>query len=164
METSYDKLLRAVLAENRIRLFDLKGKDLPLDYQRHVLDSSNDPAWRSTKQRQLWTIQLALDVWADWEIHIRKSSYKRAYFGGVHVEDLWIQRDGRGSSPCVLMMNQDIRIPGERLTTFPLAFQFKSQDILGPVTVYATEFRSEGRLVKAWRFYLGGNTALTGSP
>ena len=67
----YDSLLTYVLRVNQLTLFSLEGTDLRLNFERHVADLGADFQWRSELERVQYSLQLAIDVFASWEIHMQ---------------------------------------------------------------------------------------------
>jgi hypothetical protein len=148
----YDHLLLLALRRNQVTLFSLQGEDLPLDYERHVADeiAVEDFVWRSEHERIEYSLQLAIDVWASWEIHIEKSSYSRPHFGGVHVDQRWLDGSGE-SAPCIVMRNYTFMQPEETPAEAPVHVVWKSEQVLGPLAVFTYTDGDEGSRI--WRFY-----------
>jgi hypothetical protein len=133
----YDGLLTMTLRRNQLTLFSLEGSALPLGYERHVADFGDDFQWRSEEERIQYSLQLAVDVLASWEIHIRKSSYSLPHFGAIHMEDDWLTGIGR-STPCVVMRNAGFIDPAETPAPPPVDVSWKSGRLLGPLTTFVS--------------------------
>lgn len=67
---------------NMIQLFDINGKDMEFDFQRHICHSISDISLKigNKKERIRFNIYAALYLAKLWKIHIEKSQYKKNYF------------------------------------------------------------------------------------
>jgi hypothetical protein len=149
----YNDILNYALRINQITLFSLQGEELPLGYERHVATFSEYFIWRSETERINYSLQLAIDVWASWEIHMKKSNYSLPYFGGVHLEEEWLS--GHGGPPCILMSNESIKQNDEKPNRSPIEIEWKSQKILGPLAIFNSSIPEQE--ISYWRFYLADN-------
>ena len=154
MYTNYEHLLEMTLRENQLTLFDLNGKERQLDYQRHVADYVKRLDGLPKGQKIAVVLQLTLDVWASWEIHIKKSSYSLPHYGGIHIEDSWL-KSGRGTPPCIILSNRPLLVQEkETLEELPQQINWKCDQVLGPITIRLLAYTSRGRRYRAWRIYL----------
>ncbi len=153
MYTSYDNLLEMTLRKNQLTLFDLDGKEKRLDYQYHVSEHVRRPKGVSAKMWRVIALQLTVDIWASWEIHLKNSTYSLPHFGGVHVEERWLQYNGN-SPPCIILFNQPIFEEGEKPMELPVQINWKCEQTLGPLDIRSFVFNVEGANVRAWRIYL----------
>jgi hypothetical protein len=153
MFRDYPSLLSTTLARNMPLLFDLHGSEVELSYQRHVVVESNQLAYRDDMERRKLSVQLAADLWAVCEMHIRRSEYSRPHHGAVHVEADWFTPKGK-SPPCVLLLNTPFREEGEALGELPCELDWVAEPVLGPLAVRSFVFDNCGRRCRAWRIYL----------
>lgn len=142
----YDPLLASVLEQNALILFDFGGEELPLDYARHI-DTMLRPLGAISRETHL---QLLIDLWASWEIHLEQSAYSLPHLGAVHVEASWIV-SGRGGPPCVLLMNSLFGSEGEVEVPSPLAIQWKAEAVLGAVQWTRLDVQDVGICYRAYR-------------
>jgi hypothetical protein len=138
-----------MLRENQVTLFDLAGTEVPLDLQRHV-DEYADPADDSSELWKSTVIQLSIDLWASWMVHLKKSHYERPYHGAVHVEKRWVEGLG-GAPPCVILSNDRLDSADERPSTFPQPFSWKGDSVLGSVECKSFDLEGCGT---CFRLYL----------
>ncbi len=148
----YDHLLAFVLGYNQLTLFGLDGSDKTLDRATHAADHFDEYfVWGSEQERFEYTLQLTIDVWASWEIHLRKSSYALPYFGCVEVQDAWLAHTSN-TPPCIIMANQLWVGTDETPALSPFPFAWKSEHVLGPVVMMRSPGDEEGG--PSWRLYL----------
>ncbi len=152
----YCRLLLRTLYNNGIMLFDMKGNDVTLDYERHVFELYDENHVEDLKELKWhFGIQLALDLWACWEVHILKSSYSRTHQGCVHIDESWMERQDNASPPLVVLRNDNIRCSNELEASFPLNVSFQASNLLGPTIAFRIKYMlPDGNEVNAWRFYL----------
>jgi hypothetical protein len=97
MRVAYERTLESLLRENALILFGLGGEERTLDCERHI-----DGRHRGVRLSRHTRLQLALDMWASFEVHLLRSNYRSSYWGCVHVELKWL-RTGRGAPPCIIL-------------------------------------------------------------
>ncbi len=141
----YDALLASVLRQNALILFDLSGAAKPLDCSRHL-----DAVQNVARKPRATHLQLVVDLWASWEMHLERSSYSLPHIGAVHIEARWM-RWGRGSPPCVLMMNDDFRSKEEVSIPCPVSLEWKAVAALGPLRWTESRVKGVGTCYRAYR-------------
>ncbi len=142
----YEPLLASVLEQNALILFDFGGAEVPLDYARHI-DAMLGPSGAVTREIHL---QLLIDLWASWELHLKRSAYSLPHLGAVHVEASWIV-SGHGGPPCVLLMNSLFGTEGEVEVPSPLAIQWKAEAVLGALQWTTLDVPEVGTCYRAYR-------------
>jgi hypothetical protein len=135
----YRSHLSQVLRSNSLLLFDLDGTAMSLNYERHVSpDDFDEPVSIAD------CIQLTIDLWLSWEIHLAKSRYERPHFGAVHVEERWMT-SLNGAPPCVILANERFWGDDEQGMIFPLVFQWRGERLLGGVVCRELQLEDVGR-------------------
>jgi hypothetical protein len=150
MERAYRRAVEMMLRENQVTLFAADGSPRSLDLQRHVHNYAATIGDCSADETMRAIIQLSIDLWSSWEVHLVKSEYGHPHYSGVHFEDRWISRR-KGAPPCVILSNEDIRAPGEQKTAFPFEFTWASEQVLGEVSCWSFELEDVG---VCYRLYL----------
>lgn len=141
----YEVLLASVLRENALTLFDPHGAEQPLDYARH-LDRRLEVDGPISRETHL---QLLMDLWASWEVHLERSNYTLPHLGAVHVEANWIS-GGVGGPPCVLLMNQAFFSDDEVEIPCPCPVEWKATAALGPLRWTKLEVEGTGTCYRAY--------------
>lgn len=112
-------ILDEMLRENAILLFDMTGKEVDISHSRHVDGYVPKSFRQSAPTREIVRLELtlAIHLWMDWEILIRKTGYSKPRYSCLCIDMDWIE-SGAGTPPCVVidttagsLSDQDPRSP-----------------------------------------------------
>ena len=130
MYKDYESLLAMTLRDNQLTLFQLDGSECRVSLQRHLNDYINRVSWGSSEEMRQLEVQLCIDVWTSWLIHLAKSEYHLPYYSGVTISEAW-WTTGTGSPPCILLSNEDFEFVVETVDVLPIVFEWHGRTVEG---------------------------------
>ena len=103
--TEGEYFITNLIKNNMIQLFDINGKDMEFDFQRHICYSIADISLKigNKKERIRFSIYSALYLAKVWKVHIEKSQYKKKFILLVQVENEWILGKRNSAPPYVIL-------------------------------------------------------------
>lgn len=138
----YLSWLEGVLRCNALVLFDLDGTQRNLAYERHITD---DPEFAELSRSTI--LQLTIDLWASWLMHLRQSTYQEQVWSCVHVEMEWLA--GRvGSPPCVMLHSGLVDATAGIRVEVPPGIIWKSAESLGPIQAMRFTLEDAGECLR----------------
>jgi hypothetical protein len=151
VSAAYQRAFEMALRGNQLTLFNLNGTDRLLNLERHVDEYVREFRVGGLRTLESSVLQLTLDLWASWEVHIRQSAYKTQHFGAVHAEHRWFTKH-EGAPPCALLSNSTLALRNERPGVCPVSYEWRAQEMLGPIRCRTFNLADVGI---CYRFYLG---------
>lgn len=150
----YKRILRSVLRENQVTLYDLDGRSVSLELSRHVCVPDgvrcDEPRLSQGEDTRRLVLQLSVDLWTSWCVHLTRSAYEREWFSELHLELRWAA-DGEGAPPAILLSNRSLSVAPRKDAEVPAWLSTSGNGLLGEVEAYAFDLPSVGRCLRLVR-------------